>query len=145
MSVIKAYTDGACRGNPGPGGAGVVIYYPENTSEISEFVGRKTTNNVAEYTAVVLALEHIKNRGVTENEKIVIYTDSDLIVKQITGVWKCNKEHIRKLKEKAQNILRELNVAWSFIWVKGHAGNEGNERADQLANLAIDARLKGTR
>lgn len=139
MPIIKAYTDGACRGNPGPGGSGAIIFYPEKNEEISHYIGSKTTNNVAEYTAVVLALENIKKRGVADDEKVIIYTDSDLVVKQITGVWKCNKEHIRKLKEKAQKILRELNVAWDFVWVKGHSGNEGNEKADQLANLAIDS------
>ena len=100
MSTIKAYTDGACRGNSGPGGAGAIIFYPETTQEISEYVGRKTTNNVAEYTAVILALENIKKRGVKEDERIAIYTDSDLIVKQMHGVWKCNKPHLIELKNK---------------------------------------------
>lgn len=137
--IIHLYTDGACRGNPGPGGAGaVVVVKDKEDTNLSYFVGEKVTNNIAEYTAVVMGVEFLKNQGVEEDDRIVIYTDSNLIVQQMNGAWKVKNEKLKPLFERAMKVLQRLNVAWSIKWVKGHAGNKYNEAADKLANLAID-------
>jgi len=137
---IKLYTDGACRGNPGPGGAGAVINrIGKKKRYLYYYVGDNTTNNVAEYTAVVLALEYLVREGIKEEDRIVLYTDSNLIVQQMSGKWQVKNEKLKPLYKEAMKYLLELGVSWSIKWVKGHSGDEDNEKADYLANLAIDS------
>ena len=113
--IIHLYTDGACRGNPGPGGAGaVVVVKGKEDTNLTYFVGEKVTNNIAEYTAVVMGVEFLKNQGVEEDDRIVIYTDSNLIVQQMNGAWKVKNEKLKPLFERAMKVLQKLNVAWSL-------------------------------
>lgn len=137
--MIKIYTDGACQGNPGPGGYGVHIIYPNG--EIEEHHGRSdmTTNNIMELQAAIVALS---NFG--EEQKITIYTDSNYVKRGITewvrGWKKNNWKNAKKQAVKNKELWEELDqwntfhdVTW--IWVKGHSGDPGNDRADYLATF----------
>ena len=140
---VKAYTDGACSGNPGPGGWGVYLVAENNEGEIvKEEVlygkNKQTTNQIMELTAAIQALESLKRKNV----EITIFTDSKYVVGGITtwifGWLKNNwstasKKPVanRKLWEELLNLTKNQNVEW--VWVKGHAGILGNEKADSLA------------
>ena len=139
--MIKIYTDGSSRGNPGPGGYGIVLLYKDNRKEISQ--GYKlTTNNRMELTAVIKALQSIKN----DKLEIKIYSDSKYVVESIEKGWIWNWEK-KNFKKKLNSDLwkvviplyKKFNV--KFEWVKGHAGNIENERCDELANLAQEREL----
>ena len=140
MNTIEIYTDGACSGNPGPGGWGVVIL---GGVEPQELCGgeKETTNNRMEMTAVIQALRHF-----SDGQALVLYTDSsyvkDGITKWIAG-WKRNGWRTSQRKPvKNQDLWRaidqestRLDVDWR--WVKGHAGNQWNEKADELARRGL--------
>ena len=141
MKNIEIYTDGACSGNPGKGGYGVILKYNDNTKELSKgFVS--TTNNRMEILAAVVGLETLK-----EPCNVTLYSDSKYLVDSINQGWllKWQKNNwIRSGKEKAKNIdlftrlLEQLKIHnVEFIWVKGHAGHPQNERCDLLATTAI--------
>jgi len=133
MSKILVYTDGASRGNPGPGGYGVVMLFGKHRKEISEGFAL-TTNNRMELLSVIVALESVKKEGY----EIEIFSDSKYVVDAIEKGWvfTWNKKNF---KEKANPDLwrRFLKIypkhKVKFTWVKGHAGNIENERCDQLA------------
>lgn len=139
--IVTIYTDGACRGNPGPGGWGAVLSYQGNTKEIYDGE-RETTNNRMEMMAAIMALESLKKPCV-----IKLNTDSKYLLKGITE-WLANWKRrgwktAAKKPVKNEDLWRRLDEANSkhdieWIWVKGHSGNPGNEHADQLANLGID-------
>ena len=143
MKFVDIYTDGACRGNPGPGGwAAYLSIDGANEKEISG-AERLTTNNRMELTAVIRALESLK-RPV----KVRVYTDSEYVRKGITEWvknWKARGwKTADKKPVKNQDLWEQLDalaagheIEWH--WVKGHAGVPGNERVDRLANEAIDA------
>ena len=141
MKEVTIYTDGACSGNPGPGGYGVVLMYGAARKELSAGY-RLTTNNRMEVLAVIRGLEALK-----EPCRVNLYSDSKYVVDAIEKGWveKWQQNNwMRTKKEQASNVdlwerLLELleKHQVNFIWVKGHADNPGNERCDALARLAI--------
>ena len=139
-SLIKIYTDGACSGNPGPGGWGVFI---ENSGNVTELSGRdeNTTNNRMELKAVIEALKFF-----TINSKLTIHTDSKYVMDGASrwiknwkkNNWKTAQKKDVKNKDlwiELDNLLNYHDVSW--VWVKGHDGIYGNERADYLATSVI--------
>ena len=142
--LIYIYTDGACRGNPGPGGWGALLQYEEYKKEINGF-SLLTTNNIMELTAVIESLKLIKFPS-----EIVITTDSTYVKNGINDwihSWKskgwktANKKPVKnkQLWQKLDNLSSLHTIEWK--WVRGHTGHFGNERADQLANDAIDKNI----
>lgn len=141
MKKVIIYTDGACSGNPGPGGWGTILMYEDNKKEISG--GKKeTTNNVMEVTAVIEGLKLLKYPCEVE-----IYSDSAYVVNAFNQNWIENwkkngwknskKEDVknRELWEELESLIKEHEV--TFIKVKGHSDNEFNNRCDELARNAI--------
>ena len=143
---VYAYTDGACRGNPGPGGWGVLLKYGEKEREL--YGGEKeTTNNRMELTAAIRALESL-----TRQCDVCVITDSVYVAKGISEWlpnwvkrgWKtANKEPVKNvdLWQRLEAVRLKHQVEWK--WVKGHAGHVENERADRLANKGVDEILLG--
>lgn len=140
MKQVTIYTDGACSGNPGPGGWGAVLYYGNTERELSGGEA-ETTNNRMELTAAIKALEALKSRC-----KVALYTDSEYVRKGITEWitgWKAKgwktaaKKPVKNadLWKQLDDIAAQHEVHWH--WVKGHAGDPMNERADALARAGI--------
>ena len=127
--AINIYTDGASAGNPGPSGIGVVLRFGEHEKEISRYIGI-TTNNMAELEAIRSGLMAVKN----SNLPVRVFTDSRYAYGVLTQGWKAKKN--QDIIESIKKILSKFNDL-KFIKVKGHAGIEGNERADFLATSAI--------
>jgi ribonuclease HI len=141
---IEIYTDGACRGNPGPGGWAATLSFGEHFRELSG-AEAATTNNRMELTAVIEALSALKRES-----RVRVFTDSEYVRRGITEwlkAWKArdwrtaDKKPVknRDLWERLDAIAARHDVEWR--WVKGHSGVPGNERVDALANAAIDALL----
>jgi ribonuclease HI len=140
MHEVIIYTDGACKGNPGPGGWGAWLKSGEHEKEI--FGGEPlTTNNRMELTAVIEALASLKGRT-----QVVVYTDSAYVKNGITGWihnWKARGWRTAdgkpvknvELWQRLDSVSAAHAVTWR--WVKGHAGDPGNERADALANRGV--------
>ena len=135
------YTDGACSGNPGPGGWGAVIFDKDNKQKNISGSEENTTNNRMELSAAIMALQEVNT-----NSKITIYTDSTYVKNGITewvlkwkeNGWKnSNKAPVKNkdLWEKLDNLCEQNIVNWK--WVKGHASNKYNNLADELATKAI--------
>ena len=141
MKIIKIYTDGACRGNPGPGGWGALIL--KDNEEIKLNGGQNdTTNNQMELTAVIKALDFF-----SESTEIEIFTDSKYVMDGITEYikkWKVNgwktasKKPVKNsdLWKQLDYLTTQHSIKWN--WVKGHSGHRENDIADELANLGID-------
>lgn len=129
--TLRIHIDGGARGNPGPGGAGVVIQSEEGERihEGAYYLGR-TTNNAAEYTALLHGLRRAER---CKPERITIYSDSELMVRQLTGEYRVKSPSLAPLHEQAQLLLLRLG-RWSIR----HIAREENRRADELANLAMD-------
>lgn len=125
------HIDGGARGNPGPAGAGVVIANDAGRSlhEAGYFLGRQT-NNAAEYQALILALERAARLA---DPHLTIYSDSELLVHQITGQYRVKSRNLIGYVEQAQSLLLRFDS-----WTIRHVRREGNQRADQLANIAMD-------
>jgi len=141
---VVIHTDGACRGNPGPGGWGVVLRYNGNLKKLKGF-DSETTNNRMELTAVIEGL-----RALTRPCEIELHTDSKYVMQGITewlSNWKRNgwRTAARKpvknidLWQQLDEEVARHKIDWN--WVKGHSGIEDNEMADELANAAIDAKI----
>ncbi len=133
------YTDGSSRGNPGPGGYGIVMLWGNQRKEIAQGY-RKTTNNRMELMGVIVALESLK----TNDIPLTIYTDSKYIVDTVQKRWldtwiKTDFKGGKKNKDlwtRYYNLSRSLKI--TFVWVKGHADNPYNNRCDELATTAAD-------
>ncbi len=141
---IEIYTDGACRGNPGPGGWAATLSLGEHFRELSG-AEVATTNNRMELTAVIEALSALKRES-----RVRVFTDSEYVRRGITEwlkAWKArdwrtaDKKPVknRDLWEQLDAVAARHDIEWR--WVKGHSGVPGNERVDALANAAIDALL----
>ncbi len=139
------YTDGACRGNPGPGGWGVILSYRDQNKTLSGF-DPQTTNNRMELTAAIEGL-----RALSRACDIELNTDSKYVLQGINEwieSWKSNgwktaaKKPVKNvdLWQSLDEQVKKHRIIWH--WVKGHAGIEGNEMADQLANVAIDRAME---
>ena len=139
--MINIYTDGSSRGNPGPGGYGIVMLYKGQRKELSQGY-RLTTNNRMELMAVIKALEALKNDKID----ITIYSDSKYVVESIEKGWIWNwekKNFKKKLNSDLWKIFIPLHKKFKikFKWVKGHSGDVENERCDGLANKAQEKEL----
>ncbi len=136
---IKIFTDGSAKGNPGPGGFGVILNFADKTKEISQGF-RFTTNNRMELLAVIVGLESLK----TNQYPVEIYSDSKYVVDAITKGWVFNwKKNGFKGKKNSDLWLKYLSLHEKFkvtyIWIKGHAGHPENERCDFLAVSAAES------
>lgn len=136
-TAILAFTDGACSGNPGPAGIGVVLVCGERRKEISEYIG-EATSNIAELSAIVHALGAIKDR----TRHVIVHTDSEYAIGALTERWKVRTN--RELVERARALAASF-ARLRFTWVPAHAGVAENERCDQLARAAIRHRLAGAK
>ena len=143
MGIINIYTDGAAKGNPGPGGYGVILEYGKTQKELSEGF-RLTTNNRMELLAVIIGLESINEMGY----KIIIYSDSKYVVDAVNKNWVFNWEKTSYKKKKNPDLWKRFLKIYrkhhvELKWIKGHAGHSQNERCDQLAVTAsMNKKLK---
>jgi len=152
ISKLILYIDGAARGNPGPAGIGGIVYDEERNelAKISQYLG-ETTNNVAEYTALIHTLEVISPKSKvqspipdlrlrTSDISLEIYSDSELLVKQLNGSYKVKNPHLQELFRQAKTLLDKYNKVAIF-----HISREDNATADKLANEAIKKRKPANR
>jgi len=137
--MIEIFTDGACSGNPGPGGFGVILRSGEHYKELSEGY-RNTTNNRMELMAVIVALEALQK----PNSEVKLYSDSKYVVDAVNKGWleswiktDFKKKKNPRLWKRFLKIYKKHQV--EFIWVKGHANHAENERCDELAVMATSS------
>jgi len=136
--VIKLFTDGAAKGNPGPGGYGAILRFGEHEKELSQGY-RLTTNNRMELLAVITGLEAIKKQGIP----VTVYSDSKYVVEAVKQGWIWGWEK-KDFKNKANPDLWKRYIKLhhkfnpTFVWIRGHAGHAENERCDQLAVAAAE-------
>lgn len=139
-SYIQIYTDGAAKGNPGPGGLGVVMIAGPHRKEYSEGY-RMTTNNRMELLAVIRALEMLK----TNKHPVVVYSDSQYVVKAIEEKWVFGWAKKNFAGKKNADLWMQFLKLYplfkiKFVWVKGHASNRENNRCDELAVAAAEGK-----
>ena len=141
INKVEIFTDGACKGNPGPGGWGAILRYGKTEKEIYGS-SKNTTNNIMELTAVIESLKNLKKPC-----ELIITTDSKYVKNGITEWihnWKKNGWRTAAKKEvknkelwiELDSLIQIHSISWD--WVKGHSGHPENERADLLANVAIE-------
>jgi ribonuclease HI len=140
-NIVHIFTDGACKGNPGPGGWGAIMKYGDHIKELNGY-SPKTTNNIMEITAVIEAL-----KSLTRPCAIILTTDSNYVKNGITQWihnwkkkgWKtANKKPVKNKECWLQLDVEVQRHQIEWKWVKGHSGHPENERADELANEAVD-------
>ena len=131
MDDVVIYCDGGSRGNPGPSALGVVIKTTkgEIIEEIGEFLGEQT-NNYAEYMAVVKALEFVKAKNIS---KARFYLDSELVVKQLNGLYKIKSDNIKHLNQRVNELRSGLDVSFEHVY------RENNKEADAIVNQVLDS------
>ena len=131
-SELKLFTDGCARGNPGPAGAGYVITTMDDKvlEEGSKYLGKSETNNMAEYGAVIVGLSKAMNHS---TGIINVFSDSELLVKQLKGEYRISKSHLRNLSEQVRKLMKNFKKV-TFHHIK----RSKNSRADALANKAVD-------
>lgn len=133
MSKATIHTDGGARGNPGPAGIGAVIDFDGQHLNFKEYIG-EATNNVAEYKAVILALENAKELGA---EEIDLFLDSELVQQQLSGIYKVKNPDLGKLFVKVWNLQQNFKKV-KYV----HVRREDNKEADKLVNEVLDQELK---
>ena len=140
-NIVHIFTDGACKGNPGPGGWGAIMKYGDHVKELNGY-SSKTTNNIMELTAVIEAL-----KSLTRPCTIILTTDSNYVKDGITQWihnwkkkgWKtANKKPVKNKECWLQLDVEVQRHQIEWKWVKGHSGHPENERADELANEAVE-------
>ena len=140
-NLVQIFTDGACKGNPGPGGWGAIMKYGDHVKELNGY-SAETTNNIMELTAVIEAL-----KSLTRPCNIILTTDSNYVKNGITEWihnwkkkgWKtANKKPVKNKECWLQLDVEVQRHQIEWKWVKGHSGHPENERADELANEAVD-------
>jgi ribonuclease HI len=132
--TLTIYTDGAARGNPGPAAYSYVIHRPDQPAIEDHGSLGETTNNIAEYTALVKALQRARELG---GRRVAIHSDSELMVKQMLGDYKVKHDGLKTLYAQAQQLARDFEeVTYTHVF------REENKRADQLCNLELDAGSK---
>ena len=147
--TLYAFTDGASRGNPGHAGIGVLVKDEKGGVLIEEkqYIG-KATNNVAEYRALIACLRKLQElHGLAETNEnsslrekfraVVVHSDSELMVKQVTGVYKIKDKTLNRFAVQVKDLLRSLQTTWTLK----HIPREQNRETDRLANQAIDEAL----
>jgi ribonuclease HI/probable phosphoglycerate mutase len=129
--ALKLYTDGACRGNPGYGGAGAVLVDEEGNTvaSVKKALGI-CTNNIAEYSALILGLEEALKK---QCRRLHIFLDSELLVRQINGSYRVKSAHLKMLMQNVQRLLKSFDE-----YTVEHVARSYNRAADRLANEAID-------
>jgi ribonuclease HI len=144
MKDVQIHTDGACRGNPGPGGYGVVLSSGRHRLELSEGF-RKTTNNRMELLAAIVALEQLKQPC-----RVTLWSDSRYLIDAMTKNWlrgwkargwkTASRQAVknRDLWQRLEAAAADHQITWK--WLRGHAGHDENERCDELAATAADGR-----
>lgn len=143
MGIVKIFTDGAAKGNPGPGGYGIVMIFGNHVKEFSEGF-RHTTNNRMELKAVIVALQNLK----TDKFPVEVYSDSKYVIDAVTKGW-ARAWQRKGFKGKKNpdlwseflSIEHKFQIKWH--WIKGHNGHTENERCDQLAVFAAENKSKG--
>ena len=140
-NIVHIFTDGSCKGNPGPGGWGAIMKYGDHVKELNGY-SSKTTNNIMEITAVIEAL-----KSLTRPCAIILTTDSNYVKNGITRwihnwkkkSWKtANKKPVKNKECWLQLDVEVQRHQIEWKWVKGHSGHPENERADELANEAVE-------
>ncbi len=136
---LEVYCDGASRGNPGLGAAGVIIRQQipgaeQQVDRIGLFLGNRLTNNQAEYLAIVAALKYIQNNFVlSEYSGVIFHLDSELAVKQLNGMYKVKNEGLQRLNQQVKSLIGQLPMV-KFKYIP----RDQNQGADELANLVLD-------
>ena len=144
MQTLKIFSDGGARGNPGPAGIGIVISQtsnlkPQTLAEISEYIG-EATNNQAEYTAVIHALEWV-GENIKGDVEIEFFLDSQLVVEQLNQRYKLKNEGLKPLFWQIRELILKIGGRVTFEFIP----REKNKEADKLVNQAIDKHLKGNK
>ncbi|HWO07471.1 MAG TPA: ribonuclease HI family protein [Candidatus Paceibacterota bacterium] len=132
MPPVIVYTDGGARGNPGPAGAGIVIIDGGKRIELKQFLGKRQTNNWAEYEAVIIALGLLLEIGLLGRD-VEFRLDSQLVVEQLKGNWKIKEPALKEQAAKVRGLLDEFGIV-TFTYVP----REENKEADRLVNEALD-------
>ncbi len=139
MTVLTIHTDGGARGNPGPAAVGVHFQLGDWEHKHGRCIG-EATNNVAEYTAVIDALAQIQDfriAGAPQFESLHFYLDSELVVKQLLGIYRIKEPSLQELAQKILITLKTIAVPYQFT----HVRREQNKIADSLVNAALDGIL----
>lgn len=132
MTTFFIYTDGGARGNPGPAATGIIIKDEtgKTITHYGEYLG-KTTNNIAEYSALISALKKAKSLGAT---KVTCYADSKLVIEQVSGRWKVKEPHLQTLVLEAYKLLQTFTDGYSLKYIP----REKNKEADAEVNKVLD-------
>jgi len=138
IQQLVIHTDGGARGNPGPAATGFIITNQDHQTlhQAGRVIG-STTNNVAEYQAVIDALTWIQDHPTFQHLKVNFYLDSNLVVNQLNGKFKVTKPHLRELLLKVRGLETSLSLSTTYTYVP----REQNSEADALVNLALDQQL----